>query len=138
MAGPTSVPPDCPTSQEHRQARGSRRAAQDWAARHAAQLEGSGTNAENPESRYLRSDKEHPGIRGTPRRPPDCEWAGTWLGEGVGIMMDHGKGAGTTEPAPVRVSPADDRDSESDAGGPMTRTRKPGGTKSRARVRPSS
>ncbi len=38
-------------------------------------------------------------MRGTPRRPPDGEWEGTWLGEGVG--MDHGKGAGTTEPAPV-------------------------------------
>ncbi len=34
-----------------------------------------------------------------PRWPPDGEWEGTWLGEGVG--MDHGKGAGTTEPAPV-------------------------------------
>jgi hypothetical protein len=38
-------------------------------------------------------------MRETPRRPPDGEWEGTSLGEGVG--MDHGKGAGTTEPAPV-------------------------------------
>ena len=53
-------------------------------------------------------------MRGTPRRPPDGEWEGTWLGEGVG--MDHGKGAGTTEPAPV--GPAGDA-------GPI----KPGGTK---------
>jgi hypothetical protein len=34
-----------------------------------------------------------------PRRPPDAEWEVTWLGVGVG--MDHGKGAGTTEPAPI-------------------------------------
>jgi hypothetical protein len=24
-------------------------------------------------------------MRGTPRRPPDGEWEGTWLGEGVGM-----------------------------------------------------
>ncbi len=47
---------------------------------------------------------------------PDLLWEGTWLGEGVG--MDHGKGAGTTEPAPV--GPAGDSDV-----GPI----KPGGTK---------
>ncbi len=52
-------------------------------------------------------------MRETPRRPPDGEWEGTWLGEGVG--MDHGKGAGTTEPA--SVGPAGDA-------GPI----KPGGT----------
>ena len=57
-------------------------------------------------------------MRGTPRRPPDGEWEGAWLGEGVG--MDHGKGAGTTEPASVR--PAGDA-------GPM----RPGGTKTRVR-----
>ena len=57
-------------------------------------------------------------MRGTPRRPPDGEWEGTWLGEGVG--MDHGKGAGTTEPA--SVGPAGDA-------GPM----RPGGTKTRVR-----
>jgi hypothetical protein len=53
-------------------------------------------------------------MRGTPRRPPDGEWEGTWLGEGV--RMDHGKGAGTTDAAPV--GPAGDA-------GPM----RPGGTK---------
>ncbi len=58
-------------------------------------------------------------MRGTPRRPPDGEWEGAWLGEGVG--MDHGKGAGTTEPAAVR--PAGDA-------GPI----KPGGTKTRVRT----
>ncbi len=53
-------------------------------------------------------------MRETPRRPPDGDWEGIWLGEGVG--MDHGKGAGTTEPA--SVGPAGDA-------GPI----KPGGTK---------
>jgi hypothetical protein len=45
-------------------------------------------------------------MRETPRRPPDGEWEGTSLGEGVG--MDHGKGAGTTEPASRAVGPAGD------------------------------
>ena len=55
-------------------------------------------------------------MRETPRRPPDGEWEGTSLGELEGVGMDHGKGAGTTEPA--SVGPAGDA-------GPM----RPGGTK---------
>ncbi len=62
-------------------------------------------------------------MRGTPRRPPDAEWEGTWLGEGVG--MDHGKGAGTTEP-PLSDLPAD--------AGPINL--KPGGIKTTIPGRP--
>jgi hypothetical protein len=68
--------------------------------------------------RYLkRNDRERGELRGG-RRMPNGRALGS-VGEGPGVGMDHGKGAGTTEPAPVGPT--------GDAGGPGPI--KPGGAK---------